>query len=276
MATHNQVRIVGYLMKEPTIINEGMPGEEKFIVQVRTARRDIEGFMDRRFADLILFYDGTELMGRLKKLRRFDAVDVKGVFNILPTPKIHKCTECGCENTKYNTLSSFIYPQFLQRIASYKDYYETTSVMPNKLLEDNYKEVSNQCLIMGTVVSEPEFIRTKRGLSICRYCVGVNRKYYINTQNTMISDYPWVYSYGSQAEDDYRHLVKNESLVMIDSFVHNEHFKNKMVCGNCGQEFTYTDIGTQFTPYAVEYLCGYKTDEDIAREEENEKRRNLE
>jgi len=275
MATHNQVRIVGYLIKEPKIKNEGIEGEEKFIAQIRTTRRDIEGFNDDRFADLILFYDGTELMPQLKTLRRFDLIDVKGVFNIIPTPKKHFCEHCGAENIKYNTRTSAVYPIDIERKANFQDYYEQLEIMPNKILEDNYREVSNQCLLLGTVVTDPELIQAKNGRTICRYAIGVDRKYYIKSQDMETCDYPWVYEYGHRAQEDYDHLIKNESLILLDGFIHNKKLTGHMTCSECGNEFTYTDVGTQFTPYSVEYMSGYKTDEDIEREKENERRRNI-
>lgn len=275
MAAHNQVRIVGYLLKDPVIINKDKPGEEKILMQVRTTRRDIEGYYDDLFADLVVFYDGTELMEKLKGLRKFDVIDTKGVFNILPTQKKHKCTYCGHENIKYNSLSTFVYPIALQRIASYKDFYAEQGIMPNRILEDNYKEISNQCIILGTVVSEPELIETKNHVQICRYCLGVDRKYYIKTQDEQSADYPWVYSYGRQALRDYEHLVDKESLILVDGFLHNRKIRGSMHCDHCGSDFTFQDVGAQFTPYAVEYLTGFKRDEDIERENETMRRRQL-
>lgn len=275
MATHNQVRVIGYLLKDPVIINAGKTGEEKVLIQIRTTRRDIEGYYDDMFADLVLFYDGADLMNKCQSLQKFDVIDVKGVFNILPTQKRHQCTYCGHENIKYNSLSTFIYPISLSRIASYKDFYAEQGIMPNRILEDNYKEISNQCTIIGTVVTQPELIETRNHGQICRYCLGVDRKYYIKTQDDMTADYPWVYSYGKQAMRDYEHLVAKESVIFVDSFLHNRQIKGKMTCEHCGAEFSYQDIGTQFTPYSVEYLRGYKTDEDIERENDMIRRQSI-
>ena len=33
MATHNQVREIGYLLSDPKVLNEGKIGEEKIILQ---------------------------------------------------------------------------------------------------------------------------------------------------------------------------------------------------------------------------------------------------
>lgn len=275
MATHNQVRLVGYLLKDPVLINPGKEGEEKILMQIRSVRRDIEGYYDDLFSDLVIFYDGKDLMEKCKKLKQFDAIDVKGVLNILPTQKKQKCPYCGHENIKHNALSTFVYPIALSRIASYQDFYADQGIMPNRILEDNFKEVSNQCLIIGTVVSQPELIETKKNIKICRYCVGVDRKYYIKTQDDITSDYPWVYTYGRQAERDYEHLVDKQSVVFIDGFVHNRKIRGRMYCEHCSSDFSFEDVGTQFTPYAVEYLSGYKTDEEIAREQETIRRRNI-
>ncbi len=275
MATHNQVRVVGFLIDEPNIINEGDIGNEKVLFTVRTARREIEGYRGKNFADLVVIYDGEEMIKKCKELKKFDVVDIKGVFNIITTNKKHKCTECGYINIRYNCVSTFIYPLWLNRIASYKDYYAEKEEMPNRLLIENYKEISNQCLIVGTVVTEPEFIEAKNKCRICRYALGVDRKQYINTQNDITADYPWVYSYGKQADSDKRHLLDKKTLVLVDGFIHNEKIRGKCMCEECKKEFTFFDIGTQFTPYSVEYLNNYKTDEEIALEEEMELRRRI-
>ncbi len=275
MATHNQVNMVGFLLADPQIVNEGQIGEEKAIIQVRTVRREIEGYNRPDFADLVLFYGETELMDKCKSLRRFDVIQVKGVFNIINTRKIRRCPHCNHDNEINDSLSTFVYPQWISRIGSYKDYYNDQNQMPNAALLRNYREISNQCIIIGTVVTQPEFIEAKHGRNLCRYALGVDRKYYIKSQNDMTADYPWVYSYGKQAERDKKHLIDKESLIMVDGFIHNERIKKTTVCDNCGKEFSSKEIGTQFTPYSVEYLAGYKTDEEISMEEETLRRRKL-
>lgn len=274
MATHNQVRVIGYLLKDPKIINEGVEGMEKILFQMRTTRRDIEGYNEDKFADLIVFYDGTELMNKMKNFKKFDIVDIKGVFNILPVNKKSVCTVCGSENIKYNGSSTFVYPIYVTRHGSYIDYFNEKGESPDALLEKNYKEVSNQCLIIGTVVTEPELMTYKKK-SCCRYGLGVDRKYYIGTQDDITADYPWVYSYGAQAELDHEKLVKEKSLILVDGFIHNKQIKVKCTCENCGSNYTHNDVGTQFTPYSVEYLSDYITDEELAMAEEDAKRRKI-
>lgn len=273
MAHHNHVRTVGYLLKEPKIMNEGVEGSEKILFQIRTIRRETEGYNGRQFEDLIIYYDGTELMPKLKKLRQYDVVDIKGVFNVLTVNKRSICPACGAENIKYRGSSTFVYPIHVTKLQSYSTIADQDINSPEKLLESHYKEISNYSFIIGTVVSDPELIGTPK-MPCCRYRLGVDRKYYIKSQDELTSDYPWVYSYGQQAEWDYRHLVKN-AVIHVDGFIHNRQVEANMKCEHCGEEYTYPDVTTEFIPYSLEYLSGHKTDEDIALEEELEKRERL-
>lgn len=266
MATHNQVREVGYLLKEPKIMNEGMEGSEKILFQIRTIRRETEGYYGKKFEDVIIYYDGIDLMPKLKSLKRFDLVDIKGVFNVLTVDKRSRCPACGGQNIKYRGSSTFIYPIFITKINSLASIFDRDADSPEMYLEKHWTEVSNQALIIGTVVNEPELL-TFPHMQCCRYMLGVNRKYYIKTQDELTSDYPWVYSYGQQAEWDIRHLRK-EAVILVDGFIHNRQVDANITCEHCGAAYTYPDVTTEFVPYSLEYLSGHKTDEDIALEEE--------
>lgn len=101
---------------------------------------------------------------------------------------------------------------------------------------------------------------------MCRYGLGVNRKYFIKEQKNEHSDYPWVYSYGEQADTDFRYLKKG-SLILVDGFIHNENAMTRMKCEACDSDYTFPDVGTQFTPYSIEYLNDYKSEEDVQKEE---------
>lgn len=266
MATHNQVREVGYLLKDPRVMNEGVEGSEKILFQIRTVRRYTEGYYGKQFEDVVIYYDGTEFMDKLKKLKKFDVIDVKGVFNVLTVNKKSICPFCGAQNVKYRGSSTFIYPIWFQKLNSLLTVYDHNQDLPEELLQKHYMEISNQALIIGTVVSDPELIGTAQR-PCCRYRLGVDRKYYIKTQDELTADYPWVYSYGQQAEWDHRHLVQG-SVILVDGFIHNRQIDANIKCEHCCSDYTYPDITTEFIPYSLEYLSGHKTDEDIALEEE--------
>lgn len=279
MATHNQVRMVGFLIAHPKIINEGQEGAEKAIFRIRTTHRDVDIYNGQKYQDVMIYYDGTELMPRIKKLQQFDLIDIKGVFNILTVNKKSNCPGCGQQNIRYKGSSTFIYPISLVKLNAMREAYEHDPQLPLRILEKHFKETSNQVLIVGTVVSQPEMIGDAKH-PCCRYRLGVDRKYYIKTQGEITADYPWVYSYGQQAEYDYSHLKMPQdgeqgSLVLVDGFVQYRDVEAKMVCDACGEPYTYHDIVTEFIPYSIEYLNNYITDEEIAKKREIENRLNL-
>ena len=275
MATHNQVRLIGYIINDPKILNEGKEGMEKVVFQMRTTRRKIEGYHEDQYADVIVLYDCPEMIDKFKDFKKYDIIDIKGVVNILPVTKKLTCTICGNETVKYS-VSTFIYPISATRLGSYYDYFTYIGESPDALLFKNYRENSNQVLLMGTVVTDPEMVPLgKNSVACCRYGFGVDRKYYIKTQDDKKSDYPWIYSYGDQAELDYLKLVKFESEIMIDGFIHNKRIKSRVTCEHCNCDFVYNNLVTQITPYSVEFMSGYKTDEDLAREAENRRREKI-
>ena len=99
MATHNQVRTVGFLKNDPKILNEGVEGAEKILFMIRTLHRELDGFHGMKFQDLMVYYDGTELMQRIKALSKFDLIDIKGVFNILSLSKnLTNLLKCFCNS----------------------------------------------------------------------------------------------------------------------------------------------------------------------------------
>lgn len=266
MATHNSVRLVGYLLEDPTIANEGQKGAEKIFIKLRTIRRDADDVDPQRYEDIYVFYDGIELIEKMKKLVRFDLIDIKGVFNIVATNKPSRCPDCGAINFRKNGTYSFVYPQWVKKIDNILNSFEYKSDLPDSILFQQYKEVSNYLTLIGTVVSKPELLNQDTN-PLCRYRVGVDRKYYIKTQPDITADYPWIYTRGQQAIDDARHLDL-ESVVLVDGYIHTRNVHVPTKCEACGANYSYPDVVTDFIPYAIEYLNKYKTDEDIARDEE--------
>lgn len=269
MATHNSATMVGYLLKDPVVLNNGDGGNEKVLFHIRTARRDTEGYVGPRVEDVTIYYDGDTLINKVKHLKAFDVVYIKGVFNILTMDKRSSCAWCGGENVKYRGSATFIYPIFIMKMGNLAPNYDIDSGSPEELIVNKYMEISNTVTIMGTVVSDSELIG-RPNHPCCRYRLGVDRKYYIKTQDDLTADYPWVYSYGQQAEWDARHLVRG-AVIQVDGFMHVRKVMANIQCEHCGEEYTYPDITTEFIPYSLEYLSGHKTDEDIAKEEEEAK-----
>ena len=267
MATHNEVRVIGFLISDPIIMNEGNPGAEKIRYYIRTVHRNIDDLRDDKFQDVMIFYDGTDYIEKMKKLKKFDVVDIKGVFNVLTISKKSKCPGCGAINIKPMGSLSAIYPISFMKINALETAYDHDEELPERILTKYYMETSNYATMVGTVVGKPQMIGNNEH-PCCRYTLAINRKYYIKTQDSITADYPYVYSYGKQALEDYRYLVKG-SVVMVNCFIRTRRIKNNMRCSNCGQDYQFLDVASEFVPYSVEYLQNYLTEEE-ARELENE------
>ena len=268
MATHNQVRVIGYLITEPIIMNEGNLGAEKIRYHIRTVHRKIDGLRDDKFQDIMIFYDGTDFMEKMKKLKKYDVVDIKGVFNVLTINKKSECPYCGEKNIKpYGSLAA-VYPISFIKINAWETCYEHDVELPERILTKYFQETSNYATIIGTVANTPELLGTEE-YPCCRYMLAINRKYYIKTQDNITADYPYIYSYGKQARNDYRYL-KQGSVVMADCFVRMRKIKNNIRCNKCDREYQFLDVASELVPYSVEYLQNFLTEEE-AMELENEK-----
>ena len=278
MATINEARIVGYICREPKIINEGVKGEEKVFFQVRTVRRRTEGVSGDIFADVMVLYADSDskssFLDKMKKYKKYDIVDIDGVVNIILVPKESRCRVCGYKNIKYNAISTFVYPRQINRLGSYLDYYNEKEESPDALLYKNYAEISNKIIMGGTLITDPASINLGTGIKCCRYELGVNRSFFVNSQPDQTADYPWVYSYGKQAESDLKYLRK-EAEVTVKGFLINKTIMAKHTCERCNSIYSYESIGTQLIPYSVEYHNGHLTDADIEREKENLKRKRI-
>lgn len=258
MATHNHVRIIGFLTENPKIINEGIEGAEKVMYCIKTIVRPLREVNDTLFQDVLVFYDGNEYITKMKALKRFDLVDIQGVINIINMHKRSSCPECHNKNIKYNGTASYVYPRSFVKLNALETAYEHNVELPEQILKKYFSENSNEAIIVGNVVNTPELMETEKG-TCCRYQLGINRKYFIATQPDTTADYPWVYSYAKQALDDYEHL-QSGTLVLLYGYIRNRGIKNNMICEKCGIEYQFKDVATEFVPYSVEYLKNDKTE----------------
>lgn len=273
MARHNQIRLVGYLLEEPKFRSMGAYGAECVLIKIRTCRRMVDNYNGRFYEDILLYYDGEPLMKKIRGLVPYDIIDVKGVVNILQAEKNIQCPYCGYINTIHGKQTTFVYPIFLSKIQSMSGPVNDGTYDKDNIsywLQEQYMEVSNQALLIGTVRKEPEFKDDGKN-PFCRYPLQIDRKYYIPSQCDISADFPWVYSYGQQAEWDSKYL-HNGSEILVDGFMCTDYVFPYITCDTCGEKFQFRDTRASFIPYSIEYLSNYLTDEDIALEQERELR----
>jgi single-strand DNA-binding protein len=233
MAKENYVLLVGDLQGPPIIDFK----KEKAKYVIRTLRRN-----DKIDYPIITILD-TALIEKMKSFKEGDLIIVKG---ILATNEVRKgaiCPECGETIKSDGTTTEVIAIDHI-------------NIGPNHKLED-LKEISNTVLILGSLCKAPTFrLLPNSGIPSAQYQLAVNRKYNVKKDDAT-SDYPWVNSFGKQAEQDALRLDSG-SQVFIQGGIQTRNVMKKMECTKCGQEFSVEDFVAEIVPYSVEYLNNCK------------------
>lgn len=126
-------------------------------------------------------------------------------------------------------------------------------------------EISNRIFAIGNLCEDPEFTQEGNGPRVCTYQLGINRKVFIKEDDPVNrADFPWIKSFGDQAEKD-RDCLTQGSLVYIDGSIQvRENFTVKRECENCGAINHLKGKAVEIVPYSVEYLrnCILPSDEE--------------
>lgn len=271
MARHNIVSIFGMIVGDPTIIKDRDTGEYKKglanIILVRGERKvgdstDDDGSL--RYDRPMLFSGNPEIIAKMENLKQNDLVEIKGFLTTMNISKKTTCTHCGTTNSAPGTMT-FISPIYL-------DIRKTDSTQRDSLIElKEHMEISNQVLLIGNLCDEVKYYK-ERGFHESLYQLAVNRKFYLNDGMANIrTDYPFVRSFGENAELDAKSLYKG-SCVLVDGRIHTRSYSRASACQNpnCGEEYLWTDNTIEVIPYSVEYLQNYHTAEDLERMEKEE------
>lgn len=266
MATHNQAMLVGYLEKDPIVY----PNGQGVVLRLRVMHRDDTVYSGGIYQSLLVHYsEHNALMDKMAHLKELDVVFIKGVLKISPCEKFKRCKKCGHTQEYYRGTQGFIHPIHLVKINSMRGLLEdedSKRKTAEDIMSNLYQEISNQIIVMGNVVDTP--VRDDMGKVKClKYQLGIDRKYFIRSQELITSDFPWVYSYQDLAVEDQERLKKG-TLVMVDGFIRQRQFATPCTCEKCGNTYKHIDTITEIIPYATEYLTNYITDEDIEKQEQ--------
>lgn len=249
MAKENTVLLIGQLQGAP-IINEVNENKKYAQFCIKTLRRN-----DKIDMPIVTVY-GSELIDKARKFRPDDYIIIKG---ILATAEVKKGITCPYCNKKLKTNGT-------TTMVIGIDVY---SIGPNHKLE-NFKEMSNTVFLLGSLCRNVEFrlLKTK-SIPSAQYQLAVNRKYNVKQQPNSTTDYPWVNSFGAQAEQDAKRL-QTGSQVFIQGGLQTRNIQKKVVCPDCNKEFSADDFVAEVVPYSVEYLNNCRFDEK-EKEEGSEK-----
>lgn len=278
MAQHNMVHLIGIIQTEPTVRVDDETGEVKEVflyIMTTTATRKYDRSMGEVIPKLVpirvraTLEDTAPVLARVKPN---DVVVLKGVLSTRNVVKQAKCENCG-EIFPVNRTTD---DQSGEEVAAagMLTYVTPTAVDVRKtdLTADealayltSIREMSNEVQLMGNLCSDPT---PWDGGRITAYQLGVNRKFFQKTDDpTINADYPYIRSYGEQAENDIEAL-RTSSLVLVDGFLKMRTFMRTSTCPYCGATKDWSDYTMEVVPYSVEYLANYKTGAERQAEKE--------
>lgn len=254
MAKENYIFLIGQVLKEPKIKRDedGNPMRASFgLTTLRRDKYDRAGNFAPKWDRPAILTGVPELMKIIEDIEVNDFVEVKGTVTTKDFTKKTICPYCGAEQHT-NSMMTFINPVYIFK-RGHAD--SRTDGLPYL---SAVAEASNILKIVGRVCKEPTLYAYDDGTKCCTYPLAVNRKLYVQGSENEEdhSDYPWVKSFGEQAEENYAALDVN-SLVYIDGYIRTVKRSQDLQCANpeCGKIYSTPNTVMEAIPYATEYLA---------------------
>ena len=269
MPRHNIINLYGRVVKPPILARDNTTGvcnySMVYLDVVRGLREVDDDVHYVRHDYPIIISREMNIIEVVEELKENDIVLLKGTISTKKIPKRSYCPNCknedgtSTENTAYGNLV-YVTPIYMRKIMSFNSKEEAI-----QHIVDN-REISNQIYMAGTLLKDPKFFTTKKGVQITQYPIAINRKFIIRTDDPSIrTDWPVVKSYGEQARND-KAFLKYQSEILVDGFLQARRVTRKCKCKSCNTLYTWQDNSMEIVPYEVEYLLNYLTPEDVEAE----------
>lgn len=238
MAKENYALLIGELQSSP-IINEE---KQRAKYSIKTLRRN-----DKIDFPIISVLE-EDLIEKARGFKTGDFILVKGLVSTQEVKKGVICPHCQEINRVEGTTTEVI---AIEHISIGKKY-----------SLEGLKEISNQVMVLGSLCRDPEYrILKNSSIGSCQYQLAVNRKFNVKRQPHIHTDYPWVNSFGRQADQDAVRLVTG-SQVFIQGGLQTRQIQKNMSCTACQGAFQGEDQVAEIVPYSVEYLNNCKFDQE--------------
>lgn len=271
MARHNNVSLLGAIQSKATIRVDNQGNYIAAVCPIRVMRgnRDVG---DRRYTPKydspIIWSQDPALVGQMATWEVGDMIEVKGTVATKAIQKSSTCPQCK-ESVRNEGTLVYINPIHFLKVA----HCETDEEMIDFLTK--HQEISNQVQVIATLVRDPKKISPMVGLIVTQYQVAINRKFKIQSDAPEIkTDYPWVKSYGDNAEQDRKRLHVG-SEVFVDGCIQARGVTRHSTCPNCQTKYDWRDNAMEIVPFSTEYLNNFYSDDDILAKE-NEAYKKLE
>lgn len=229
MARENTVYLVGKVTGAPVVNLDKQKGK----ITMQTFRRN------EKVDDITVSVHNAILCRKLQECRENDFIIVKGMLVTGEGKKASLCPHCNSRNAIEGMTTSVI--------ALCVD-----NMGPNHSLAE-LKEISNTIHILGSLCKDPEFSVLNGGTPTCKFQMAVNRKYNLQANSDARADFPWVSSFGKDAEDNIKRLTSG-SQVYIQGGLQTRLVPKEIKCSECHETYTANDTVMDIVTYFTEYL----------------------
>lgn len=238
MARENSITLVGEVSKVPVVFYNEEHKNYRLVFVIKTVRRN--GRIDYPHINVYGLSE-NEATDFFRKIKIGCFVMVHGMITTKMISKKFRCENCGVitESESFITeVISYGRPLCLQGT------YEVLDLA----------EYANNLSVIGTICTEVIGKDSTSGVSLTQYQIAINRKYRVKEHEGVIkSDYPWVKSFGAQADEDLKRLRKS-SQVYITGALQTREMSRFVICENCSARLDYNESVAEIIPQDVEYL----------------------
>lgn len=270
MARHNNVSLLGAVQTKATIRVDNQGNYVAAVCPIRVIRGDRD-VGDKRYTPKydspFIWSQDSALIKQMAAWEVGDMVEVKGTIATKTIQKSSICPECK-RSVRNPGILVYINPIHFMVVK----HCDSDEEMLNFLTE--HREISNQVQVIGTLVRNPKRLVPMTGLVVTQYPIAINRKFKIQADAPEIkTDYPWVKSYGDNAEADRQHLHMGSD-VFVDGCIQARGVTRHAICPDCQMKYDWKDNAMEIVPFSTEYLNNFYTDDDLKRLED-EKRQQI-
>lgn len=267
MAIHNQIILYGKVCGLPVITKDkdGEPIRGRLTLLAAPGQRDEllskreRNLKKVKYCKLPVLTGNQHLIQMMSQIKENDIVLIKGNLTTRNVIKKTVCPDCK-EIHSRNGMLIFVTPIHMS--------VERTGLSAEEAEElvKEHCEISNVATILGTVASKIQKINP----ALAKFQLAIDRKYFIADDNPETrTDYPWVSVRGREKVDDLIKRCHPNTVLFIDGIIQTMQDKKKTVtCEKCGKAMPWKDWTIDIYSYAHEYVANWKTDEMLAKEEE--------
>lgn len=280
MARQSSVNLYGFVEEKPRIIVDKNTHEPvsaiAYLHVVRGVRETNDGKKYMKHDHPLIVAMEPHVVKKMAEWQINDTIYIKGIVATKDMDKKSYCPNCtDAEGKQTENIGkgqiTYVNPIYVKKML----HFETKEEALTDIIKA--REISNQVVILGNLVNDPGYFKTKRGLIVTQYQIYANRKYRIKEDDPDTrTDKPWIKSYGDQALQDKMRLYgpkeqedgkKHSSEVIIDGCLQARKVHRQISCKCCGQNYIWEDQTMEIVPFAVEYVKYFKDDNILEAEE---------